>query len=66
MNVVERVKEDRLVRWSAYAAVPVVWLSLALLNPSLLVILPIVAFGLWRAMSYGMIERHPPDDPDFF
>ena len=57
-----RVKEDRLLRWSAYAAVPLVWLALALLNPFVLVLLPLIGFGLWRAMETGMIVRRDPQD----
>jgi hypothetical protein len=62
-----RVKADRLLRWSAYAALPVVWLALALLNPFVLVVLPLIGFGLWRAMESGLIDRRdPPDDPDLY
>jgi hypothetical protein len=57
-----RIKDDRLIRWSAYAAVPVAWLALALLNPFVLVLLPLVVFGLWRAMESGMVDRHVPED----
>ena len=57
-----RVKEDRLLRWSAYVAVPLVWLALALLNPFVLVLLPLIGFGLWRAMETGMIDRRDPQD----
>lgn len=63
--MLERVRDDRLLRWTAYAAVPLVWLSLALLNPSVLVGLPLFALALWKAMGYGILERHPQDDPDF-
>ena len=62
-----RVREDRLLRWSAYAAVPFFWLAIALLNPSLLLVPPLIAFGLWKAMSYGIVERHDPvDEPDLY
>ena len=62
-----RVREDRLLRWSAYAAVPYVWLALALFNPSLLLVPALIAFGLWKAMRYGIVERHDPvDEPDFY
>ena len=62
-----RVKADRLLRWSAYASLPVVWLALALLNPFVLLVLPLIGFGLWRAMESGLVDRSdPPDDPDLF
>ena len=66
-QLLARVKEDRLLRWSAYAALPVMWLALALLNPFVLLVLPLLGFGLWRAMEAGLVDRHdPPDDPDLF
>jgi hypothetical protein len=66
VDAIERIKQDRLLRYSAYVAVPVVWLSVALLNVWLLLVLPITAFGLMKAMEYGMIDRHDPaDDLDF-
>jgi hypothetical protein len=62
-----RVREDRLLRWSAYAAVPFVWFALALLSPLLLVVPLLAALALWTAMRYGIVERHDPvDDPDMF
>jgi hypothetical protein len=63
----ERVREDRLLRWSLYAAVPCVWLALALVNP-LLLLLPFLFAGcLWTVMRYGMVERfEPEEEPDFF
>jgi hypothetical protein len=65
--MVARVREDRLLRWSAYAALPFAWFALALLNPSLLLVPPLIYFGLSRAMRYGIVERHDPiDEPDLF
>lgn len=62
-----RVREDRLFRWSVYAAVPFVWLALALVNPFLLVVPALITLGLWAAMRYGIVDRFEPDDePDFF
>ena len=52
-----RVREDRLLRWSAYAAVPFVWLALALLNPFLLFVPPLITLALWKAMQYGIVAR---------
>jgi hypothetical protein len=66
--MVRRVREDRLLRWSAYGAVPCSWFALALLNPSLLAVPPLIYLSLWTAMRYEVIARHDPDDdePDFF
>ena len=65
--MVARIREDRLLRWSAYAAVPFVWLAIALLNPLLLLVPPLATFALWKAMRYGIVERNDPvDEPDFF
>ena len=62
-----RVREDRLLRWSAYAAVPAVWLAIALVNPFLLVVPPVVTLVLWQAMRHGLVERNDPvEEPDFF
>ncbi len=67
MDILERVKADRLLRWSAYAAAPFVWLGLALFNPLLFLIPPLIYVALERAMAYGMIERNDPvPDPDDF
>lgn len=62
-----RVREDRLLRWSAYAAAPFVWLALALLSPLLLIVPLLAALALWTAMRYGIVERHDPvEEPDDF
>ena len=63
-----RVREDRLLRWSAYAAVPVLWLAIALVNPFLLIVPPLITLALWTAMRYEIVGREDPvlDDPDFF
>jgi hypothetical protein len=63
----ERIREDRLLRWSAYASVPYAWLAIALLNPMLLVVPPMLAFALWKAMQFGMVSRTDPQpEPDDF
>jgi hypothetical protein len=65
--MVARVREDRLLRWSAYGAVPFVWFALALLNPFLLLVPLLTTFALWKAMRYGIVERHDPvEEPEFF
>ncbi len=62
-----RVREDRLLRWSIYAAVPFVWLALALVNPVLLLVPGLIALALWTLMRYGIVERfEPEDEPDLF
>ncbi len=62
-----RVREDRLLRWSAYAAVPALWLALALVNPFLLLVPPVTTLALRQAMRRGWVDRHDPEeDPDFF
>jgi hypothetical protein len=62
-----RVREDRLVRWSLYAAVPFVWLALALVDPFLLLLPPLISLGLWLAMRRGLLERfEPEEEPDLF
>jgi hypothetical protein len=61
------VREDRLLRWSLYAAVPFVWLALALVNAVLLLVPLVFAAALWMAIRYGIVERfEPEDEPDFF
>ena len=69
MQTVARIREDRLLRWSAYATVPILWFALALVNPGLLLLPPFVTLLLWTLMRYGIIDRHDPvveEDPDFF
>ena len=58
-----------MLRWSAYATVPVLWFALALVNPVLLLLPPLVTLLLWTLMRYGIVDRNDPvveDDPDFF
>lgn len=65
--MVARVRDDRLLRWSAYAAAPYVWLALALFNPFLLLVPPLIALALRQAMAYGIVDRREPEDePDFY
>jgi hypothetical protein len=67
IELVEQIRGDRLKRWSIYAATPFVWLALALLNPFLLLIPALLTFAIWKAMEYGIVDRHDPvDDPDFY
>ena len=64
-----RLRADRLLLWSAYAAVPVLWLAIALFNPVLLLVPPLMTLALWTLMRRGIVDRHDPvveDDPDFF
>ena len=65
--MIARVREDRLLRWSAYAAVPALWLAIALVNPFLLLVPPLTTLALWTAMRYDVVARHDPvEEPDFF
>ncbi len=67
--MVAHVRDDRLLRWSGYAAVPVLWLALALVNPVLLLVPPLTTLAIWTLMRRGIIDRHDPvveEDPDFF
>ena len=67
--MVARFREDRLLRWSAYAAVPTVWFALALFNPVLLLAPLLTTLALWTLMRRGIVDRHDPvveEDPDFF
>ncbi len=65
--MIARVREDRLLRWSAYAAVPFVWLGVALLNPFLLLMPALTTLAIRKAMQYGIVERHDPvEEPDFY
>jgi hypothetical protein len=61
-----RVREDRLLRWSLYAAVPFVWLALALINPLLLLAPALIALSLWTAMRYGLVQRFEPEEPELY
>jgi hypothetical protein len=67
--MVARVRDDRLLRWTAYAAVPILWFALALVNPFLLLTPALVTLVLWTLMRYGIVDRSDPvveEDPDFF
>jgi hypothetical protein len=62
-----RVRQDRLLRWSAYSAVPVLWLALALVNPVLLLAPPLTTLILWTLMRHGVLDRYDAvDEPDFY
>ncbi len=56
---VERFRTDRRVRWSAYGAVPIVWLSIALATAGLMLLLPLLAVSLWICFRFGPVERAP-------
>ena len=64
---IERIRATDCCAGASYAAVPFVWLALALLNPFLLLVPPMITLAIWKAMEYGIVERHDPvDDPDFY
>ena len=56
------LREDRLARWSAFGSAPVLWLALALLSPLLLLLVPLLALGLWICFRYGPLERRVETD----
>ena len=60
----ELVRNDRAVRWSAYASVAIVWLAVAWAAPTLLVLLPLVAGGtyLFRRRRAADGSAGDPDD----
>lgn len=63
--MLERLRDDRFLRWSAYATAPFAWLAVALFDPLLLLVPPLLVFALWKAIGYGMVERfEAPPDPD--
>lgn len=65
--MVARIRDDRLLRWSAYASAPFLWLAVALFNPFLLAVPPLLVFALKKAMDYGIVERADPEPgPDDF
>lgn len=65
--MVARLRGDRLLRWSAYASTPFVWLAIALFNPLLLAVPPLLFLTLKKAMDFGIVERADPvPDPDDF
>jgi hypothetical protein len=69
VEMVARVRADRLLRWSVYATVPFLWFALALVNPFVLLLPPLVTLLLWLLMRYGIVDRDDPvvdEDPDFF
>ncbi len=58
-----RLQADRLARWSAIAAVPVLWLAVALANPWLLLLAPLAVALLAALFRYGPAQRYEqPDD----
>jgi hypothetical protein len=67
-STLARVREDRLLRWSAYATVPAIWFAIGLANPFVLLLPPLAALALWTAMRYDIVARDDPvedNDPDF-
>jgi len=57
-SVRARLQEDRLARWSAIAAVPVVWLAVALADPSVLLLVPLAVGLLALVFRFGPPERY--------
>ncbi len=57
-----RLSADRLARWSAFAAVPVVWLAVALANPWLLLLAPLALALLAALFRWGPAQRFEQPD----
>lgn len=58
----ERLRSDRLLRWSLLVQIPVVWLAVALADPSVLLLAPLAAGLAGALFRYGPLERHEPED----
>jgi hypothetical protein len=56
-SALELLRTDRLVRWSAFGAVPIAWFALALAAPLVLTLLPLLVLGLWVCSRFGPFER---------
>ena len=65
-EVLARLRADRLLLWSAYAAVPLLWLAVALAAPALLLAIPLAALGLAVCFRYGPLERFPAPEEELF
>ncbi len=63
-GLAKRFRSDRLIRWTAYGAVPIVWLAVAL-DPGLLVLLPLLVASLWVSFRWGPAERSPDLDAEW-
>jgi hypothetical protein len=57
-----RLETDRLARWGAVTTVPVLWFTVALANPWLLLLAPLAVGLLVVLFRYGPAERF--DQPD--
>ena len=60
-----RVRADRILLTAVVAGAVVFWVSLALVDVRILVLLPLIAGAAYAAMRVrGPVEQKPPDDPD--
>jgi hypothetical protein len=59
-----RARRDRLVWWTGLAALPIVWFSIALVDPRFLVAVPVIALVLAAYFRYGPGERFEPEPDD--
>jgi hypothetical protein len=60
-----RLENDRLARWGAIIAVPVLWFAVALANPLLVLLAPLAVGLLAVLFRYGPAERYPQPDELF-
>jgi hypothetical protein len=61
-----RAKRDRLAWWTLLGALPVVWFSIAFIDPRFLVLVPLIALVLAAYFRYGPAERFEPEPEDIF
>lgn len=62
----EKLRTDRLLLWSLIAQVPVLWLTIALANPLLLLLGPFAAGLLYVLFRFGPFERHEAIEDELF
>jgi hypothetical protein len=62
----EKLRTDRLLLWSLIAQVPVLWLTIALANPLLLLLGPFAAGLLYVLFRFGPIARHEAIEDELF
>ena len=57
-----RLEADRLARWGAIIAVPVLWFAVALASPLIVLLAPLAVGLLALLFRYGPAERYPQPD----
>jgi hypothetical protein len=64
IQLFERIKSDRLLFGAAIAAGVDLWLAIALVDIRLLVVLPLLAIGVYVANRIRGPREYTPDDVD--